>query len=99
MEFLNPIKDLIPEYASDLRLNLDGTIAHFSLQGNAVDVALAAAFAAGSKKIIELIKAGGALSAEEIQAALSAAALMGMTNAWYPYVEMADDADLKSQAA
>ena len=24
---------------------------------------------------------------------------MGMTNVWYPYVEMADDADLKSQAA
>ena len=100
MEFLNSIKDLIPDYAKDIRLNLDGAIARSSLQGNdAVGVALAAAFAAGSKKIIELIRAGGAISPEEIQAALSASALMGMTNVWYPYVEMADDADLKSQPA
>ncbi len=51
MEFLNSIKDLIPDYAKDIRLNLDGTIARSSLQGNdAAGVALAAAFAAGSKK-------------------------------------------------
>jgi len=39
------------------------------------------------------------LSPEETNAALTAAALMGMNNAWYPYVEMADDADLKTQRA
>ena len=33
MEFLNSIKDLIPDYAKDIRLNLDGTIARSSLQG------------------------------------------------------------------
>jgi alkyl hydroperoxide reductase subunit D len=100
MEFLNSIKDLIPDYAKDIRLNLDGTIARSSLQGNdATGVALAAAFAAGSKKIIDLIKAGGAISPEEIHAALSASALMGMNNVWYPYLEMADDADLQGQAA
>lgn len=100
MEFLNSIKDLIPDYAKDIRLNLDGTIARSSLQGNdAVGVALAAAFAAGSKKIIDLIKASDTISPEEIHAALSASALMGMNNVWYPYVEMADDADLKGQAA
>jgi len=35
----------------------------------------------------------------EANGALTAAALMGMNNAWYPYVEMAGDEDLKSQRA
>jgi alkyl hydroperoxide reductase subunit D len=100
MEFLNSIKELVPDYAKDIRLNLDGTIARSSLQGNdAVGVALAAAFAAKSKKIVDLIKSSGAISPEEIHAAMTASALMGMNNIWYPYVEMADDADLKSQPA
>jgi alkyl hydroperoxide reductase subunit D len=100
MEFLNSIKELIPDYAKDIRLNLDGTIARSSLQGNdAVGVALAAAFAAKSRKIIDIITASGALSEEEKNAALTASALMGMNNVWYPYVEMTEDADLKSQPA
>lgn len=37
--------------------------------------------------------------AGDANAALTAAALMGMNNVWYPYVEMADDADLKTQRA
>lgn len=100
MEFLNSIKDLIPDYAKDIRLNLDGTIARSSLTGNdAVGVALAAAFAARCRPIVDAIVTSGALAPEEQNAALSAAALMGMNNVWYPYVEMADDADLKSQPA
>ena len=43
MEFIASIKNLIPDYAKDIRLNLDGTIARSSLEGNdAVGVALAA---------------------------------------------------------
>jgi lipoyl-dependent peroxiredoxin subunit D len=100
MEFLTSIKNLIPDYAKDIRLNIDGTIARSSLEGNdAVGVALAAAFAAKSKVIIDIIKASGALTPEETQAALTASALMGMNNVWYPFVEMANDADLKTQAA
>ena len=100
MEFLNSIKELIPDYAKDIRLNIDGTIARSSLEGNdAVGVALAAAFAAKSRKIIDIILAGGALSSVESDAVLTASALMGMNNVWYPYLEMADDADLKGQPA
>lgn len=100
MEFLNSIKELIPDYAKDIRLNIDGTIARSSLTGNdAVAVALAAAFAAKSRKIIDIISASGALSEEEKNAVLTASALMGMNNVWYPYVEMTEDADLKSQPA
>lgn len=100
MEFLNSIKELIPDYAKDIRLNIDGTIARSSLEGNdAVGVALSAAFAAKSRKIIDIIQAAGVLSPEETNAALTASALMGMNNVWYPYVEMTEDADLKGQPA
>ena len=100
MDFLNSIKELIPDYAKDIRLNIDGTIARSSLEGNdAVGVALAAAFAAKSRKIIDIILASGALTSEDSNAAMTASAIMGMNNVWYPYLEMADDADLKSQPA
>ncbi|MGY8526941.1 carboxymuconolactone decarboxylase family protein [Paracidovorax citrulli] len=100
MEFLSTIKNLVPDYAKDIRLNLDGTIARSSLEGNdAVGVALAAAFAAKSKIIVDAIRNAGVLSPEELNAALTAAALMGMNNVWYPYVEMAGDKDLASQPA
>jgi alkyl hydroperoxide reductase subunit D len=100
MEFLSLIKNLIPDYAKDIRLNIDGTVARSSLEGNdAVAVALAAAFAAKSKVIVDIIKASGVLSAEEVNAVLTASALMGMNNVWYPFVEMTDDAEMKTQAA
>ncbi|MCX4165203.1 MULTISPECIES: carboxymuconolactone decarboxylase family protein [Paraburkholderia] len=100
MEFLNAIKELIPDYAKDIRLNIDGTIGRSSLEGSdAVGVALAAAFAAKSKTLIDAIRNAGVLSPEETHAALTAAALMGMNNVWYPYVEMTGNADLKSQPA
>ncbi|KDP89024.1 carboxymuconolactone decarboxylase family protein [Cupriavidus basilensis] len=100
MEFLSTIKGLIPDYAKDIRLNLDGTIARSSLEGNdAVAVALAAAFAAKSRVIVDAIRNAGVLSPEETNAVLTAAALMGMNNVWYPFVEMADDPDLATQPA
>lgn len=100
MEFLGAIKELIPDYAKDIRLNLDGTIGRSSLEGNdAVGVALAAAFAAKNKTLIDAIRNAGVLSPEETNGALTAAALMGMNNVWYPYVEMTGNADLKSQPA
>jgi len=100
MEFIAAIKNIIPDYAKDIRLNVDGTIARSSLEGNdAVGVALAAAFAARSKVLVDAIRNAGVLSPEETSAALTAAALMGMNNTWYPYVEMADDPDLSSQPA
>jgi alkyl hydroperoxide reductase subunit D len=90
MEFLQAIKALIPDYAKDIRLNIDGTIARSSLEGNdAVGVALAAAFAAKCRPIIDLILASGVMAPEESDAAMTAAALMGMNTVWYPYLDMA----------
>jgi lipoyl-dependent peroxiredoxin subunit D len=96
MEFLQALKDQIPDYAKDIRLNLDATIARSSLAAeDALGVALAAAFAARSKPLVDAFTAHTPQA--ERQAALTAAALMGMNNVWYPFVEMADDADLKTQ--
>lgn len=100
MEFLDQIKNLIPDYAKDIRLNIDSTIARSSLEPNdALCVALAAAFAAKSSAIANIIRQAGVLPEIEMNAALTAASLMGMNNAWYPYVEMAQDEDLKTQPA
>ena len=96
MEFLTTIKEQIPDYAKDIRLNLDGAITRSSLTpADSLGVALAAAFAAKSKPLIDAFKA--AAPEAEGNAALTAAALMGMNNVWYPFVEMANDEDLKTQ--
>ena len=96
MEFLATVKAQIPDYAKDIRLNLDGAIARSSLAPeDALGVALAAAFAAKSKPLVDAFRA--ATPASESNAALTAAALMGMNNAWYPFVEMAGDEELKTQ--
>ena len=95
MEFLDAIKQRIPDYAKDIRLNLDAVVARSSLAPeDALGVALAAAFAAQSAPLVEAFRA--AAPPAEAQAALAAAALMGKNNAWYPFVEMAGDADLKT---
>lgn len=96
MEFLNAIKDRMPEHAKDIRLNLDGVIARSSLAPeDAIAVALAAAFAARSPVLVQAFKA--AVPPAEGYAALTAATLMGMNNVWYPFVEMAADDELKTQ--
>lgn len=100
MEFLNEIKARIPDYAKDVRLNLDAVIVRSSLEpADALGAALAAAYAAQSTPLIEAIRGSGKLSETDTAGALSAAALMAMNNVWYPYVEMADDEDLKAQRA
>ena len=100
MDFLNTIKDRIPDYAKDVRLNLDGTISRSSLdKTDAVGVALAAAYACRNKFLVDTIRASGELSDTDVNAVLTAAALMGMNNVWYPYVEMAADDDLSTQRA
>jgi alkyl hydroperoxide reductase subunit D len=100
MEFLDALKARIPDYAKDVRLNLDAVVARSSLDAaDARGAALAAAYAARSKAIVDAIRQSGELSDVDVNAALSAAALMGMNNVWYPYVEMAADEDLRTQRA
>ena len=58
MEALNEIKALIPDYAKDVRINLDSTIARSSLPAQeALGVALAAAYAAKSPRLVTAFRA------------------------------------------
>jgi lipoyl-dependent peroxiredoxin subunit D len=98
MDFLDDLKARIPDFAKDVRLNLDSVLTRSSLeQADALGAALAAAYAARSKTLVDAIREAGQLNDVDTNAALSAAALMGMNNVYYPYVEMAEDPDLQSQ--
>jgi alkyl hydroperoxide reductase subunit D len=98
MDLLTTIKNAIPDWAKDIRLNLDGTIARSSLKPeDAIGVALAAAFAVRSPTLIAAFKSG--LSEADATGVLTAAALMGMNNVYYPFAEMAEDKQLETLPA
>lgn len=89
----------IPDYAKDTRLNLDAVIKRSTLpQEEAEAVAVAAAFATGNSKFWTWLH-GTVANRTEADAAITAASIMAMNNVWYPYVEMADDANLKGLPA
>ena len=99
MSWVEQIKEGLPEYAKDTKLNLDSVINRSSLDtAEANGCALAAAMATGNGKLVSFIQSN-LEDARERDAALTAASLMGMNNVWYPYVEMADDANLKGLPA
>jgi alkyl hydroperoxide reductase subunit D len=84
----------IPEYAKDTKLNIDAVIKRSTLPVEEAEaVALAAAFATGNSKLWTWVHSQLA-NRVEADAALTAASLMAMNNVWYPYVEMANDANL-----
>jgi len=100
MDYINEVKALIPEYAKDVRINLDSVLGRSSLPANeAAGVALAAAYAAHASRLVAIIRNSNAIPDVEKNAALTAAALMGMNNVWYPYVEMTGDIELKALPA
>jgi alkyl hydroperoxide reductase subunit D len=95
MTTLQTLRDALPDWAKDIRLNLDAVIERSSLSPvEALGCALAAAFAARSPLLVAALRER--LEPKDAEAALSAAALMGMNNIWYPFVEMADDEALKT---
>lgn len=98
MSWTDALKGMVGDHARDIRLNIDAVLLRSSLgQDEAAGCALAAAFASGNKDVIDVVKKSGSLTEEQINGALSAAALMAMNNIYYPYVEMAGDADLQGQ--
>lgn len=95
MSWVDQIKEGLPDYAKDTKLNLDAVIKRSTLpEEEAEAVALAAAMATGNGKLVAFIQ-GNMANATERDAALTAASLMGMNNVWYPFVEMAEDENLK----
>ena len=91
MSWVDQIKEALPDYAKDTRLNLDSVVNRSTLDlVEANGCALAAAMATGNGKLVTFIQSG-LEDATERDAALTAAGLMAMNNVWYPYVEMAED--------
>ena len=100
MQWINTLKDSLPDYARDTRLNLDAVLTRSSLPADVAEgCALASAMATGNGRLVAYVQSSFTGAATERDAALTAAATMSMNNVWYPYVEMADDANLKGLPA
>ncbi len=93
MDFTN-LKNLIPEHARDLKLNL-GTV--LSVEGSPAlsaeqiaGVALASAVAARNATLLAEIEAqaGSVLDAAHVNAARAAATIMGMNNVYYRFTHL-----------
>ena len=99
MQWVDTLKEGLPDYAKDTRLNIDAVIKRSTLDPEMVEyVALASTFATGNTKLWTWISSQLTNETEK-NAALTAASLMGMNNVWYPYVEMAEDEQLSGLPA
>lgn len=99
MSWVDHLKETTPDYAKDTKLNIDAVINRSSLDFVVAEsCALAAVFATGNTKLWQWMNTQMS-DEKEASAAITAASLMAMNNVWYPYIEMADDANLKGLPA
>ena len=89
---IDTLKQRIPDYAKDLKLNL-GSLANETVlnQQQLAGTFIASALASRNALVIEAITAefGPRMSPEALTAAKSAAAIMGMNNVYYRFVHLA----------
>jgi len=85
----------LPAYAKDVRLTAEAALTRSSLSSEqAYSAAIGAAFATGNQRLVDALNDS---SREAItNTALTAAALMAMTNAYYTFVDSADVDELKA---
>jgi alkyl hydroperoxide reductase subunit D len=97
MEWVNILKEQMPEYARDIIINLESTCLRSSLKPDvATSVAMCAAMTLGNNKIVDIIRDHGNISGPHLSAIQIAVSLMAMNNIYYPYVEMTNDPEMKS---
>ena len=101
MNWVEQIKASIPDHAKDIKLNLDTVINRSGLdEVDAHACAFAAAISANNGDLaFEISMNSPLMGTDEREAAKTAAALMGMNNVWYPFVEMAADESMKGLPA
>lgn len=88
---IDSLKERLPAYARDLKLNLSNVLATPGMTPQQLwGVALASAFASRNATVIKAISesADRHLSEEAVQAAKTAAAIMGMNNIYYRFVHL-----------
>jgi len=97
MAFIDAIKNALPDYAKDTKLNLDAVLLRSTLDADvAMGCAVAALAATGNGKVLAVMLADAPVFSES---AMTAASIMAQNNVWYPFVEMADDPALKGLPA
>jgi alkyl hydroperoxide reductase subunit D len=99
---IDTIKQAVPDYAKDLKLNLsslanDETLSEQQLWGTF----LASAMASGNAFVIQNISvaANEHLSAEAINGAKAAASIMAMNNIYYRFVHLASNKEYQTMSA
>jgi alkyl hydroperoxide reductase subunit D len=102
---LDAIRDSIPDYARDLKLNLGSVLTTAGAPGlneqQIWSVALASAIASRNTEFTRAIEAVAAtqLEAAYLQAARAAAAIMGMNNVYYRFLHLVEDAEYSTLPA
>jgi alkyl hydroperoxide reductase subunit D len=102
MTSITEIKDAMPAYAKDLKLNLSSMANNPGMTDQQVyGTALACAFASRNAKLIKAVaaEAKAKLSEEALEAAKGAAAIMGMNNIYYRFVHLVSDDEYGSMPA
>ena len=102
---LDTIRDSIPDYARDLKLNLGSVLTPQSAPGLSEkqlwSVALATAIAARNTAFTRDIEAlaRAHLGDADVTGARAAAAMMGMNNIYYRFLHLVEDAEYQSMPA
>lgn len=99
---LDNIKNAMPEYAKDIKLNISGLANEDTLSAQQFwGTMMACAMAGGNATVIANVAADAAqnLSAEAMTAAKAAASIMAMNNVYYKFVGMSANPEYKTMPA
>ena len=102
---IQTIRDMMPDYAKDTKLNLGRLVSGEEVEGLSLNqtysIALAVAYATKNKQLIEAISAQslGTVSDAEINAAKGAATIMAMNNIYYRFVHLVSDKEYSTMPA
>jgi len=99
---LDALKNMIPDYAKDLKLNLSSLARETALnEQQRMGTLLACALASGNADVIRHAQeeASTALSAEALTAAKAAASIMAMNNVYYRFTHLASAEDYRKMPA
>ncbi|MBI1215921.1 MAG: alkyl hydroperoxide reductase [Alphaproteobacteria bacterium] len=102
---IDSLKDMIPDFAKDIRLNLSSVLKQDPNAGLSLEqvhgTALAAAYATRNRAIIDAVtgEVAQTLTPEEANAAKAAATIMAMNNIYYRSTYMTQDEEIGKMPA
>ncbi|MGB3455292.1 MAG: carboxymuconolactone decarboxylase family protein [Litorimonas sp.] len=89
---LKTLKDALPAYAKDIKLNLGRVLAADGMDGLSKDqvagIALASAYATKNRAVIDAVEGELSADAAIVTAAKAAATVMAMNNVYYRFVHL-----------